>query len=600
MKSRRLLILICFCLASLSATAQEWKVLVSANGGFYDDVFPLEMFSTYPQGHIRYTTNGNRPTAQSRLYTEPLMLDSLLYSESNIYTIVNTIPSIFYLADSIQHAIVIRAAVFDENDSCVGPVTTQSYFIHALGCDFHGLPVLSIAADSLSLFDYETGIFVPGVHYDWTDSISTGNYKQKGREWERLINMEFYEPDNQGLNQECGLRTHGGASRFFQQKGMKLYAREEYGKKRFSHRFFNGTSLVKFKRLNLHPFRSSNWWQTGGQDYLSHTIASNLNVEAMGVRETVVFINGEYWGIYTLEESSDERYLEDHYDVDLEKVNILKYWGVPYHGDPADWRSLFAWMQTADLSQPEDSAYAYEHIDVPCFVDYMLFETFSANLDWPQNNVKIWQPEAGSRFRWIFYDGDGCFTWPEFNATEHALSVGVNSLFFAHFLENEGFVHAFRERYYQLCESCFSYDYMKSVLNEYGHLVEGEIPAQSGRFHFPTNPDKWYEHMEKVDEFLRERDSYFKEELDNYFLSIEEQEVLSCYPNPSSGEIRIAYNSDIVGADEIIIYDVMGRKVFAMPCIFRAGFNEVTLRPSLAAGLYVLRIGNDTHRIVIQ
>ena len=148
MKKRLFAILL--CLASLSAAAQDWKVLFSANGGFYEETFELEMFSTYPQGHIRYTTNGNRPTAQSRQYFEPLVLNEEMYSESNIYTINNTIPSVFYLPDSIQHCIVIRAAVFDENDSCVGPVTTQSYFIRALGCDLHGLPVLSIAADTLA------------------------------------------------------------------------------------------------------------------------------------------------------------------------------------------------------------------------------------------------------------------------------------------------------------------------------------------------------------------------------------------------------------------------------------------------------------------
>jgi len=259
MNSRRLLVFCLICFASLTAIAQDWKVFFSANGGFYEDSFTLELFSTYPQGRIFYTTNGDKPTMQSQQYTEPLVLDSSLYSKSDIYTIVNTIPSIFYLPDSIQHAIVIRATVFDENDSCISPVTTQSYFIRALGCDFHGLPVLSIAADSLALFDYDTGIFVPGASYDPADSTNTGNYTLRGREWERIINVEFYEPDNQGINQECGLRTHGGASRWFQQKGMKLYAREEYGKKRFSHRFFESTPVSKFKHFKLHPFRCSNW-----------------------------------------------------------------------------------------------------------------------------------------------------------------------------------------------------------------------------------------------------------------------------------------------------------------------------------------------------
>ncbi len=596
---KRLLFAILLCFASLSAAAQDWKVLFSANGGFYEETFELEMFSTYPQGHIRYTTNGNRPTSQSRQYVEPLVLDEEMYSESNIYTINNTIPSVFYLPDSIQHCIVIRAAVFDENDSCIGPVTTQSYFIRALGCDLHGLPVLSIAADSLALFDYETGIFVPGVHYDYTDSTATGNYTMRGREWERLINLEFYEPDNQGINQECGMRTHGGASRWFQQKGMKLYAREEYGKKRFSHRFFETTSVEKFKHLKLHPFRCSNWLQTGGQEYLSNRIADQLDIEVMAVRQTVVFINGEYWGIYTLEESNDERYLEDHFNVDLEKVNMIKYWGVPHYGDPSEWREILNWMMTADLTQPEDSAFAYSHIDVHNFIDYMLFETFSANLDWPANNVMFWQAETGTPFRWIFYDGDGCFTRPEYQAIEYSLNQDLSSLVFQRFMENQSFLDAFCDRYYQLSETFLGYDFMKPVLEQYGQTVEGEIDAQSYRFGFPISRDRWLADMDKADEFLRIRHQYYSTELHNLSsLPKQEEVVLQCYPNPSTGELHLRLKPYGSGQIDIDIYDLLGRRVFSQTYMVREEFFETTIQPILAPGVYVMKVNGSTQRIV--
>ena len=203
-----MLIIFVFCLVSLSAMAQ-WQVLFSANGGFYEETFELEMFSTYPQGHIRYTTNGNRPTAQSRQYVEPLVLDEGLYSKSNIYTIVNCPEQEFFLPDSIRHCIVIRAAVFDENDSCISPVATNSYIIRALGCDTHGLPVVSLCADSLDLFDYERGIMVPGINFDSLNPYYSGNYFMKWSEWKRLRNIEFYELDNPGMKKIVGLRPRG-------------------------------------------------------------------------------------------------------------------------------------------------------------------------------------------------------------------------------------------------------------------------------------------------------------------------------------------------------------------------------------------------------
>ena len=599
MKREWLSLLIGLCLGA-TAQAQDWEVLFSANGGFYEDVFELEMFSTAPQGRIFYTTNGSRPTVQSRRYTEPILLNTSLYSKSDIYTIVNTLPSQFYLANSVKHCIVIRAAVFDDRDSCISEVKTNSYFIRSLGCDTHGLPALSITTDSLNLFDYETGIFVPGVNFDPVDSIATGNYYMKGREWERPINLEFYELDNQGINQECGLRTHGGASRRFQQKGLKLYARDEYGKKRFKHRFFDNTPIANFKHLNLHPFRCSNWLQTGGQDYLSHTIASYLDMESLGVRQTALFINGEYWGIYTLEEAADERYLEDHYDVNLDSVVVIKYWGVPNYGDLTDWRHFLIWIRQADLTQPADSAYAYDHADVHCFIDYILMETFGANLDWPSNNVKIWQPAQGKPFRWIFYDADGCFTRVEFEAWDHALSQQGNSDVMLKFLENRWFRFAFCQRFEQLTRSYFSYDYMKTVLDKYGQIVDGEIDAQSQRFGFPIDRDRWEYDMWRADQFLHERESYYRLEIANW-LGVTQQDdtTVLCYPNPASDVIHILLDAGAAGATEIAIYDVLGRKVFAY-AVDDTRDDEITIRPNLKAGIYVLKAGCRTEKIVIQ
>ena len=297
-----------------------------------------------------------------------------------------------------------------------------------------------------------------------------------------------------------------------------------------------------------------------------------------------------------MEESSDERYLEDHFNADLEKVNMIKYWGVPYYGDLTDWRSLYYWMKNeADLTQPEDSARAFEHVDMSNFVDYMVFETFSANLDWPGNNVKIWQPEEGKPFRWIFYDGDGCFTRLEHNAIDFAQHQGGNSVFLNRFRENEWFVRTFRSRYYQLRESCFSYDYMKSVLDEYGRLVEGEVASQAQRFRFPRNVDRWQQDMERADEFLSQRDHYYQEEL-LYYLGIDElaSEVVSCYPNPFTDEIRLSCPSDEGKSQEVAIYDVLGRKVFSETC----NTDEVTLKPDLPAGVYVLKVGTIMQRIV--
>ena len=70
--------------------------------------------------------------------------------------------------------------------------------------------MVSLCADSLDLFDYNNGIFVPGAYFNSSHPNTTGNYYQSGSEWERIINVEYIDlNENSGINQICGLRTHG-------------------------------------------------------------------------------------------------------------------------------------------------------------------------------------------------------------------------------------------------------------------------------------------------------------------------------------------------------------------------------------------------------
>ncbi len=590
----------------LIGLAQNDTVLFSARGGFYDDAFALELFNYYPQNHIRYTVNGNRPTAQSSLYDEPLMLDERNYSKSDIFTIINCPSNEFFAVDSVQHCIVIRAAAFDEAGNRISAVVTNSYYIRALGCDTHGLPSISICADSLDLFGYNRGIFVPGAWQSSTMPLWTGNYFCKGIEWERRCNVEFYEPDNRGINQEAGLRTHGGASRRYQQKGMKLFAREEYGKKRFKHNFFSDTPIDNIKHFNLKPFRCSNWLQTGLIDAFSHRVARLLDIDVLGTRAVVVFLNGEYWGVYYMEEATDGHYLEDHYDVNPDSCNIIKNWTTLDEGDDTEWRELYEWVEAADLSQAEDYGYLCSKIDMNNFIDYLIFELYSANVDWPANNVRCWQTDD-RKWRRMFYDGDGCFfhDWDVFanivDTSDHLNpSNATATLFYRRLLKNDDFVERLRTRFEDLLNHRLNYAHTGPILSAMRDEIEGEVARQSDRFGFPSSVSKWSEQIVVVDDYLRSRNHRMVEQIEAFW-SLPDEELVgfSCYPNPFSGEIRVSIAADDLVANEIAIYDLMGRKVFSQSCMIQQGHDDIVIQPSLEAGVYVLRIGR-TGKIIVK
>ena len=607
-KGLKLLLLLFGC--CLVAEAQQESVFFSHSGGFYEHSFELSLGCPSLQHHVRYTTNGDCPTASSFLYESPLRLDERLYSTSDIFSIpVSPVfPNQVY-PDSVRHAIVIRAAVFDENEECVSKVVTNTYLIRDLGCNAHGLAVVSVCADSLSLFDNDTGILVPGARFNPDYPDWTGNYFERGREWERLANVEFYEPYNTGINQQCGLRTHGNRARKAAAKGLKIYAREEYGKKRFKHRFFETTSISSFKRLILKPF-STLWPCVGVQDYVADRMALQLGLDAPHSRPVVLYLNGEYWGIYFLQEKLDDHYLEDHYDIEPEECNIISNWGKEIEaGDPNSFEEMMAWLEYADLSDDQNYQRLCGLIDVDNFIDYQILETFIANTDWPANNNRCWQQKDGL-WRWAFFDGDAALmdtTYDVFaNATylkdDHWHTGSKSTLLFRRLLENNSFKHNFKNRVNELCDSDLRYENTRLFLDEVVETLYPEMRNHMDRFNYPSTIDYWNWGVFLVRDFMRNRVKFY---LDAYeqFEPFKDHEYVSntddfaCYPNPIQDVVNIKMLDGRSRAVAFDLLDITGVS-YMRGTIYIPACEVITLHLDLPPGVYAIKIGARTHRIV--
>lgn len=588
--------------------AQGDGVTFSKNGGFYKEPFSLSL--QCEEGcQIHYTTNGSTPTVTSALYESPLFLNEQLYSKSDIYTIQTAIDELFYKPESVRHCITLRAAAFDDEGNRVGPVVTQSYFIRSLGCDTHGLPVMAICADSLDLFDYETGILVPGVHFDPNDVYWTGNYYESGREWERLVNVEYYEfSDNKGINQRAGLRTHGGTARRGLQKGMKLYAREEYGSKRFKHGFFDDIPNDSFKHLVLKPFIDQ-WFVSGIQDDITNHMAHGLNVESLASRPTVLFLNGEYWGVYYLREKPDAHYLEDHFDHPDNEFNIIGDWyGQVEDGDNADFVAMMHWLQNADLTESENYERLCSWIDLDCFIDYYCLEMFIGNNDWPANNMRCYQWRDG-QWRWIFFDGDDALLKLDFDVFYNATTTdnlgwptdARSTLMFRKLLENENFEIRFLNRLEELMATQFSYASTKPLYEAAANLVRDEMTQQAERFNRPRHLHDWESKIATIDDFLKHRVENMRERLDEFIYVSDTSLVFSgLYPNPTQGDFNLVLWSDSFTMRDVIVYDVLGRQVASTKVVLMSGENEVKIPCQLASGVYFLKFANQVKRFVIQ
>lgn len=581
------------------------QVTFSHSGGFYPHAFSLQLFA--PEGlQIHYTTDGSTPSASSPLYQQPLLLSPALYSARNLYLMRSAPEGQWNPPDEVSHAIVLRAQAFDPQGCPVGPITTRTYFVADLMQHQMQLPAVSIAIDYQQLFDADSGIFSPT---GWTeaDQFASGNFNQHGREWERLAHVEFYEPTGGGFAQTLGIRVHGGKTRQLMQKPLKLYARKEYGNKKIKYRIFPEKPDDSYKRLVLRPFCAA-LTSAGIQDLLAQRIAQPLQTLSLASRPVSLFLNGEYWGIYFLQEAPDERLIEQVYGVEPDSVNIMGAWFQLENGSDRPFRQLMQWLQTADLSSPAQYQHFCSLFDVDDFIDYQLIESFIANQDWPANNIRCYQ-YSGAPWRWIFFDGDDCFAATDRNMPYYTTYQGSESwpsstnatLFFRKLLESPHFLERFGNRLYQLSANHFNYEHTSPLLSAIKNEIMPEIEWQSRRFGFPQDGDHWNHSIANVDKFLRQRPAIFLKQFEALVQMHDTVNRYLLYPNPAHGEVFVQ-NGDNTGWVQCQVYDLAGREVLSTPLFINAQPAQTHLPLSaLSAGIYMLHFSNSpvTYRLVV-
>ena len=395
--------------------------------------------------------------------------------------------------------------------------------------------------------------------------------------------------------------------RKIEQKCIKIYARDEYGKKRFKHRFFETIADSSFKHLIFKPFTSS-WTQSGVNDYISNQLAARLNLETMASRPVTLYLNGEYWGIYYIHEKPDERYLEDHCHVDIDKLNLIEDWhGTCEAGSNDNFLELYDFIANNDLSLPDAYRHVASRMDINNFIDYQIIEIFSANLDWPANNMRCWQEGEGP-WRWIFFDGDLGLIQKEFDAFSNATYDGPASypsssratLVLRKLLQNESFKVAFINRFNQLLHTAFTYENTKVYKEAAFETLKGEIPNQVARFHNPDSLQLWEEHMDGIDAFLSLRQHFVLEQMHNFYLADDFRLTIDAlYPTPAQDEICIHTNFDKTTMTHVQIFDIEGRLRYSKERAFGIGESELSIPIQLPSGIYVLRVGDTTQKFIV-
>ncbi len=535
------------------------SVQFSHESGLYAEEFQLSL-TALEDGTIYYTLDGSDPATSSTALQYSAPLD--ITDRQGDKNVVSAVPLVEIAGsynkpnkdrngfeceleapedEDVDKCTVIRTAVKLADGSFAGEASS-TYFIgtaeeHIEGlaesCAAAGtsLAVISISANYDDFFGSENGIYVKGDIFDEaleafiaeegrvrdgeTARSLDANYKQRGKEWERKIAMTMFEFDENGaemvLNQNCGVRVQGNYSRSDVQKGLRLYARKEYGDKNFKYEVFgeeylndNGEIMDKFKTLVLRAGGNCAFLAKYNDTYWQSLLHDSA-CETKQSRPCVVYLNGEYWGLYVLEEDYSNDFFEDVHGVD--KSNV-----VVYKGDAETYKLGYK-LDEGDIPEGESESYYFadlldffkSHSDLKNQADYDEFvklvdpesvrDYFAVNVwinnkwDWPGKNWSMWKvtqteegnPYGDGRWRFAFYD-------IEFGGISGGWDAGTNTikddnykpnglldmdtenpavLCFAYLMTNEGFRNDFYSRLSGLSEQEFEKTAALDKLSEF-------------------------------------------------------------------------------------------------------------------------------------
>ena len=538
----------------------EKSIDFSVPSGFYPEEFDLELSipasETGAGGRIFYTLDGSDPTASDTAveYTSALHIGAMPETDITVSAVdpvlfsgnySSVAPIGYYFestvkapeASAVDRCTVIRAAVMHV-DGSFGPESGGVFFAGspeehipgiAKSCAAAGRPlaVVSISMEFDDLFDNDRGIYVKGrIFSDALNEYLLGsgrikdaeaarsldaNYKQHGRDWERKASVTMLEVNADGaveaVSQLCGIRIQGNYSRSDLQKGFRLYARGEYGKKNFKYPVFGeaykneaGQVMDKFDTLVLRAGGNCAFTAKFNDVYWQ-SLLGDLNCETQMNRPCVVYLNGEYWGLYVLQEDYSDDHFEDRYGVDKDSVVIYKgdaeKYACGYKLDegklPAGASEDYYFKELLDFFKSHDDLSAdadYEAfcriVDETSVMDYFAAEIWINNKwDWPGKNWSMWRAdpsgEYDGRWRFMFYD-------MEFGGVSGSSDAKTNTvkednykpeglldrstdnpavLCFAWLMTNKGFKDRFCERLTALSESNFEQKAALARLQEY-------------------------------------------------------------------------------------------------------------------------------------
>ena len=462
--------------------------------GFYGNSQEVSISTEDTGVLIYYSLNGDWPTDNDFLYAEIDLDGTVSQGGESI---------------SIDETTVIRAIVYDKfGQNLPSFVETNTYFINS---------------------DHTT--YVISVSGDMVDNLLNGNQIKP------MGSFEMFDINGNQIDEAVGeFNEHGNDSWAYAQRGFDYITRDQHGYNyAIRNQIFNIKDREEFQRLILKGAANDNYPFTGGspahiRDSYVHSLSQigDLRMDERTHESCIVYVNGDYWGVYDVREKVDDLdFLEYYYDQGEGNVDFLKTWGGTWteFGDNTtqqEWDDLVDFIVDNDMTIEANYEYVKEVYNTGSLIDYFILNSYVVAMDWLNWNTAWWRgknPEGDKKkWRYALWDMDATFghyvnytgipdTGPEADPCdpEQLGNPGgqghvpiINSLF-----ENSEFEADYINRYADLSNSLFSCDFMIAHLDSLINIIEPEMPRQIERW--GGNLAEWESNVQELRDFILTR-----------------------------------------------------------------------------------------------
>lgn len=417
--------------------------------GYYTLPFTLNLSSSTIGATLIYTLDGSRPSLSNGIQVQP-GTDGLAQAQLaiNDTTLVRACAAGSDLGISrvITHSYIFADSVLGQSASDVpgsygswghsGPDWSMDPAVteHAnpedkcVAEDFYTIPTVSIAMKWSELFGAESATQDPGIYLK-------GEKIRKEASFE-LINPEGFDEDPNRSPSEFSrgqILVFGGSSTAKRWKTDKLSFRFNFEDKLESP-VFGDTATGSYDRLVLDARLNNVWNQSQNPeqrqfgDYTRDAVLSDLDATlgrtAVHSQHVHLFLNGLYWGIYTLHERPDNHFAAAYLGGDSDDYDVVKH-------DPGANNFIVDGLRvdprlpisntnhtaainyldmvdraSRDLSIPANLEALAEVLDIPALRDHILTNFYGGNYDWPQHNWYATYNRVSGDGKWRFHSWD--------------------------------------------------------------------------------------------------------------------------------------------------------------------------------------------------